>query len=106
MRKTQFIPLAIFSVGLLALPACGPSLTRPQLNHPGPAQYQRARALQFDPYPPNDLAPEIVGGRPAGYAQPPNEVERARQHRPAGPWANPTPTTITPAPIPVGAPLY
>lgn len=50
----------------------------PDLTHPGPAALQRAEAIQHDPYPLNDVAPEIVGGRPLSYQQPLNEVERAK----------------------------
>jgi hypothetical protein len=50
----------------------------PDLAHPGPTALQRAEAIQHDPYPLNDIAPEIVGGRPLSYQQPLNEVERAR----------------------------
>lgn len=111
MTSTRFFQFAVLLVAVSTLPACGPSIVRPQLAHPGPAPFQRARAVQFDPYPPNDVAPEIVGGRPAGYVRPPNEVERSRQHQPFGPWSNPTPAVVTPAPIPsgpvqTGPPLY
>lgn len=67
---------------------CSPTIRRPQLYHPGPAGFQRQNATQFDPYPPNDVAPEIVGGRPRGYQKPPNEVERARQHSLLQLWRN------------------
>jgi hypothetical protein len=98
------VALLVVLVGMLA--GCSPTLQKPRLMSPGPAEYQRANAIQFDPYPQNDMGPPIDGGRPPGYAKPPNEVERARQYRPAGPWANPTPSGVTPMPIPTGAPLY
>ncbi len=44
----------------------------------GPAEYQRRRAQQFDPYPENEPGPAIVGGRPQGYDKPPAEATRAR----------------------------
>lgn len=72
---------------LLALTsACSPTIYKPTLLHPGPAPFQRNNAQQFDPYPPNDLGPEIVGGRPKDYQKPPNEVTRARQQQPIAPW--------------------
>jgi hypothetical protein len=61
---------------------CAPEAQRfirfPDLAHPGPAFVQRAEAIQHDPYPLNDIAPEIVGGRPLSYQQPISEAERAR----------------------------
>jgi len=75
--------------------------------HPGPAAYQRAQAIQHDPYVLNDVGPEVVGGRPREYMIPVNEVERARQ-------AATPPVGLTPAavpavvvgPAPITAPTY
>jgi len=58
---------------------CSPDVRKPRLIGPGPAWYQRANAEQFDPYPQNDMGPEIVGGRPLDFQKPPDEVVRARQ---------------------------
>jgi len=63
---------------------------KPQLLHPGPAAFQRNNAIQFDPYPPNDLGPEIDGGRPIDFLKPPDEVSRGRQQRPNGPFRTTT----------------
>ncbi|HEX4413912.1 MAG TPA: hypothetical protein VH107_09820 [Lacipirellulaceae bacterium] len=49
----------------------------PDFAHPGPAAAQQAQAIQHDPYPLNDVGPEIVGGRPLAYQQPLTEEERA-----------------------------
>ena len=61
---------------------CAPEAQRfirfPDLAHPGPAAVQRAEAIQHDPFPLNDIGPEIVGGRPLSYQQPISEAERAR----------------------------
>jgi len=65
---------------------CSPTVRKPRLYSPGPASYQQYQATQFDPYPPNDMAPPIVGGRPKDFQKPPDEVLRARQQRPVGPW--------------------
>lgn len=73
-------------VGMLLLVGCSATVRKPKLFHPGPAGYQRYNATQFDPYPPNDMGPAIVGGRPVDYMQPPPEVVRARQQQPIGPW--------------------
>jgi hypothetical protein len=63
---------------------CSPTVRWPRLIGPGTAPYQRAYAEHFDPYPQNDMGPEIVGGRPLEYQKPPNEVQRSRQHTPMG----------------------
>ena len=80
----------LLALGLLWQVGCSSTVRKPQLLHPGPAEYQRYNATQFDPYPQNDVGPEIVGGRPEGYMQPPNEIERARQQQPVGPWRSGT----------------
>jgi hypothetical protein len=65
----------------------------PNLWSPGPAPYQRAEAIRHDPYPLNDVGPEIEGGRPREYQQPVNEVERARM-------AATRPVALQPIPVP------
>ncbi len=67
---------------LLALPlalllGCQ-SVAGPNWFNPGPASVQQARAVQFDPYPEDELGPQIVGSRPPGYQDPPPETARAR----------------------------
>ena len=84
---------------------CSQTIRRPSWLHPGPAAYQRYNATQFDPYPQNDMAPEIVGGRPLGYAKPPPEVVRARQQRPFGPTSQAAPMGPAPVRLP-STPLY
>ena len=74
---------------LLVLAGCSPTIRMPRLLHPGPAGYQQFHATQFDPYPQNDVGPEILGGRPRTYMMPPPEVVRARQHSMAGRWRVP-----------------
>jgi hypothetical protein len=65
----------------LALAGCaGTSL--PNFHYPGPADYQRRQAEKFDPYPENDIAPPVEGGRPPGYEQPRPEWIRAREEMP------------------------
>lgn len=80
---TRMLMLAL----LLALPlvGCSSTVRKPKLFHPGPASYQQYNATQFDPYPQNDMAPAIDGGRPITWSQPPSEVVRARQQQPWGP---------------------
>ena len=68
------------TIGLLVIGAavgCR-GVTPPRLAHPGPAEFQRAEAQQFDPYPENEPGPEVVGSRPREYEKPPAEVLRAR----------------------------
>ena len=87
---------------LLAMPLVGCSRTvlQPRLLHPGPAAYQQDNAVNFvDPYPPNDLGPEIVGGRPPDFAVPLNEVTRANQHNAQSGIVPVSPRVAAPAPL-------
>lgn len=92
-----------------SLIGCAPEMAslRQSIAHPGPAAYQRAQAIQHDPYPLNDVGPEVVGGRPREYQIPVNEVERARlaAPRPVGLPGAPAPTVVI-APAPGAAPAY
>jgi hypothetical protein len=89
---------ALLAVSLLAAAGCTPEAHRyirfPTLWSPGTAPYQRAEAIRHDPYPLNDVGPEIEGGRPREYQQPVNEVERSRM-------AAPRPVALQPIPVPV-----
>jgi hypothetical protein len=89
---------------------------------PGDVRYQRSVATAHDPYPLDDVGPEVVGGRPPGYEKPLPEVERARLFNPPrrpllplfqptvispavqpvapSPWAAPPPVQTVPAPYP------
>jgi hypothetical protein len=42
----------------------------------GSIDRQKARAVAFDPFPLNDLGPEVVGGRPREFANPLPEPNR------------------------------
>lgn len=72
MPRTLFILTALIATG------CGPTFRTPNLFHPGPAGPQRTEAIYHDPYPLDDVAPEIVGGRPREYQRPVPEVVRGR----------------------------
>ena len=50
----------------------------PNVGRPGTREMQRRRAVVHDPYPDNDAAPEIVGGRPRHYDRPLAEPVRNR----------------------------
>jgi hypothetical protein len=78
--------LVVLGFLLVQLTACSSTIRKPRLESPGTAPFQRFNAEQFDPYPQNDMGPEIVGGRPPDYAVPVPEVERARMGMPIGPW--------------------
>ena len=45
-------------------------------NGQGTSEVQRARASVHDPYPLNDIGPEVVGGRPREFYQPMPEANR------------------------------
>lgn len=45
---------------------------------PGTTKVQRERAQVFDPYPQTAVGPDVDGGRPREYMQPPAEPTRAR----------------------------
>jgi hypothetical protein len=83
MRPDYASPWHVF-IALCTVNAvgCSPEAQRyirfPTFASPGPAALQRAEAVQHDPYPLNDIGPEIVGGRPLAYQQPLDEVERAK----------------------------
>jgi hypothetical protein len=64
---------------LVAVSGCSSGVRWPNFWHPGPAGYQQHAALYHDPYPMNDVAPEIVGGRPREYQQQIPEAVRAEQ---------------------------
>jgi hypothetical protein len=96
-RQTRVQSLAL-AAALLPMAACSPTIKKPQLLHPGPAPFQRANAEQFDPYPQNDVGPEIVGGRPPDYAIPRDEVTRANQFR-ASHQASAAPILVPQTPI-------
>jgi hypothetical protein len=42
----------------------------------GSVERQKGRSVYFDPYPLNDLGPEVVGGRPRGFTDPLPEAKR------------------------------
>jgi hypothetical protein len=52
----------------------------PQLYHPGSAGQQRYNALQYDPYPLDDVAPAVAGTRPKEYDRPIPEVKRGQTY--------------------------
>jgi hypothetical protein len=97
MSSRRFFAVASALFSLLSTFGCTPEVHRyirfPSLDNPGPAPYQRAAAIRHDPYPLNDVGPEIEGGRPREYQQPVNEVDRARM-------ASTRPVALQPVPVP------
>lgn len=105
--QSQCHAAVVLLIALVAWTGCSPAVRWPNLYHPGPAAYQRAEAVVHDPYPLNDVGPEIVGGRPRGYQVPLSEVERSRifsQRRATAPLSIPWLSTPPPAPQPIAAP--
>jgi len=86
--------IALAACAALALTGC-PTVRMPQLAGPGSAGYQRSNALQFDPYPLDDVAPPVAGGRPREYDRPIPEVKRGQIFTPK--------RLSSPAPIAVGS---
>src|SRR4051812_20229123 len=74
---------------------------RQSIAHPGPVAYQRDQAIQHDPYPLDDVGPEVVGARPREFQRPLNEVERARLAAPVPAGIQVPPRRVLPS---AGAP--
>jgi hypothetical protein len=64
-----------------ATPAGG--VQGPNWNNPGTLSQQQQRANVFDPFANNEVAPEIVGGRPRDFQKPMSEATRAHGFRDA-----------------------
>jgi len=72
-------PCSLLVAAVLAVAAGGcRSVGPPNWLHPGTAAHQQSKAERFDPYPENELGPEVLGGRPREYQKPPAEPARAR----------------------------
>jgi hypothetical protein len=106
--------LLAIAMGAVALAGCSPEVHRyirfPDLFHPGPAAHQRAAAVEHDPFPENDIGPEIVGGRPRESQIGVLESERMTMNATPPPGVAPTivpgqPIRVTPTftPVPIQA---
>ena len=85
------------------------TIRMPDLLHPGPAGYQRADALQWDPYPLDDIGPPVEGARPREYARPIPEIKRGQTFTPKRPALQPVPwptLTVPSLPAPPAQPVY
>ena len=73
-----------YSLHLVALLAKAGTLagcaqtSRPKWLNPGSSERQAHQAERWDPYPEEDVGPEILGGRPKGFEHPVAEPRRAR----------------------------
>ena len=86
---------------VLSLAGCA-GTHMPDFAHPGSAGYQRAVGDYYDPYPLDDVAEPVVGGRPREFQRPVPEVERARQLPPAVPIIQPP---VVPPPATMFSPM-
>jgi hypothetical protein len=93
--------IASAACAALALTGC-PTVRMPELYHPGSAGTQRYNALQWDPYPLDDVAPPVAGGRPPEYERPIPEVTRGQAFTPKRPNLKPLAVpSFAPATAPV-----
>jgi len=72
----------MIALALVAAIGCSSSTRMPNVYHPGTAQSQRMDAVRYDPYPLDDVGPEVTGARPLAYQRPLNEVKRAQLFAP------------------------
>ena len=79
--RTLAALVVVFAAGSLG---CGSRFRVPNLFHPGSTGPQQYDAIYHDPYPLDDVAPEIVGGRPREYQRPVPQVTRSRLFRAPG----------------------
>ena len=85
MHAYRSLLLPILALGLALATASGcASLGKPDWLDPGPERIQRRRAVKFDPYLQDDIAPSSLrvplmdGTRPRDFATPVPEVRRSR----------------------------
>ena len=76
-----WIRYSLAACALLAISGC--MTERANISMPGTIDMQRRRAIRLDPYPNQDIAPEIVGGRPRDYDMDRSETNRAKLLREA-----------------------
>jgi hypothetical protein len=127
-QKFKYSALGIVVLLACALGGCS-GLIRPyDYAQPGDARHQRSIAISHDPYPLDDVGPDVLGGRPQGVQKPMPEVNRARFYNPPttplkpifspqpmvvspvittpppNPWPAPPPVQTVPAPYPPASP--
>ena len=67
--------LGVFCVLILVSTGCR---VQPNWGPQGTIGQQRSNAIKHDPFPSDDLAPPILGGRPPGFEQPKSEAVTAQ----------------------------
>lgn len=78
LTRLLTISLLVSTLGCSADRSSILGLSRPQWFQPGSLDYQRNTASLHDPFPDNDVAPEVVGGRPREFQKPLAEPVRNR----------------------------
>jgi len=91
VSKSQLAGFLFFSLMVVALGCKGSQLGTRRWGGSdygqGSEDRQKARAVYFDPYPLNDIGPEVVGGRPRGFMNPLPEANRNELKDPiSNPW--------------------
>jgi hypothetical protein len=82
-RRSLLLPALALTLTLTTASGCA-SLGKPDWLDPGPERLQRRRAVRFDPYLQDDIAPSSLrlplmdGARPRDFATPVPEVRRSR----------------------------
>ncbi|MFP6658275.1 MAG: hypothetical protein VB853_08825 [Pirellulales bacterium] len=84
--------IRFISLLVVVVVAGGCQLAVPSAVDMRPPWLQRRQLLRFDPYPDNDTAPRVEGGRPPGFQHQINEPARSR-------WVLPHPPVRTAAPV-------
>lgn len=83
MSKTRFSLLLLIASASVTGCASRPGWGIPGFGQ-GTVDRQSARAVYHDPYPLNDIGPEVVGGRPREFAQPMPEATRNQRYYSSG----------------------
>ncbi|MEL7499317.1 MAG: hypothetical protein AAFN77_17045 [Planctomycetota bacterium] len=63
----------VIALGLILMAGCQ---SRPLFGPPGTMDVQRTRAMVHDPYPNQEIGPQIFGARPLGFEQPRTETNQ------------------------------
>ena len=74
MHNFRYVALSVAATILISF-SCGCHVNR-DLGPPGDMNTQRTRALLHDPFPANDIGPDIEGIRPRGFDLPRSEVQK------------------------------
>ena len=74
MQNLRYLKISI-TAAVLTSCCLGCHVNR-DLGPPGDMNTQRTRALVHDPFPANDIAPDIAGIRPRGFDLPRSEIQK------------------------------